>query len=263
MQGFLEDKVCNPCSTLRIQFSSNKYMVFSAYDGSCYFRYCGIDWVPIQNRFNQTNEGNFFYDVTAVPKTMLKVVDKPAQNAAALARAIGLKLTSDSENLEFKCPIIGLTAYSLIKKHRLVSMQDAAFEGNLGKGVFIYCNSQTMFCSRWSSMCKKKANSLQFSRLEQENVEITVVDNRPQSSLSVPQTPRAWSENDYLAAMTGITYMVNMPKQAVFCETYTMKFDDDDSMNSPVSLLCTSAAVNLLESNKFQCTFGQVVFKEK
>ena len=258
LQGNLEDKVCNPCSTLRIQFTSKKFMVFTGFEGSCYFRYCGIDWVPIQNRFNQTNEGNLFYDITAVPKTMLKIVDKPAKNASALARSMGLQLTDDSENLELKCPIVGLSAYALIKKHRLVSLQDAAFEKDLGKGVFIYCNSQTMFCSRWSTMCKKQANSLQFTPLEQENVEVTVIDNRPQSHLSVPQTPRAWTENDYLAEMTGVAYLVNMPKNVSFCETYTMKFDDDDLMDAPVSLLCTAASVDLLNSGKFQNIFTQV-----
>ena len=263
LQGRITDKVSLPCTTLDMDFTCKSMLVFDKSEGEYYFRYCGLDWVPYRNKFNATNDGEFVYTVSAFPKTMFKTITKPAQNASALARAIGLRLADGSENLEFKCPIINLSAYALIKKHRLVSMQDAMAKGDMGDAVFIYCNSQTMTCVRWSTMCKKQKKDLQFDELESQNIVKFLVDNRVESALSVPQTPRAWDESDYLEAMSGVSYNFLMPKGAAFCENYTIKFKGDDSMDAPVPMLCSKQSVDLLDSSKFDCTFTNVQLFKK
>ena len=264
LQGRITDKVSFPCSTLEITFTCKSMLVFDKCEGEYYFRYCGLDWVPYRNKFNATNEGEFVYVVSAFPKIMFKTISKPAQNASALARAMGLQLSEGSENLKFKCPIIGLSAYALIKRHRLVSMQDAMAKGDMGEAVFIYCNSQTMTCAKWSTICKKQKKDLQFDELESQQIMKSLMDNRIESALMVPQTPKAWNEKDYLTMMTGVAFNFLIPKGVAFCENYTIKFKGDDSMDAPVPMLCTKQSVDLLDSSKFDCTFTNVqLFKKK
>lgn len=258
LRGRMTDKVSLPCSDLEITFSCEKMLVFDKSEGECYFRYCGLDWLPYRDKFNSTNEGEFVYTVSAFPKMMFKTITKPAQNALALARAIGLELTDDSENLEFKCPIVNLSAYALIKRHRLVSMQDAMAKGDMGEAVFIYCNSHTMVCAKWSSICRKQKRDLQFDKLESQNVVKFLIDDRVENALLVPQMPRPWNESDYLNAMSGVSYNFLMPKGAAFCENYTVKFEGDDRMDAPSPMLCTRQSVDLLDSSKFDCVFTDV-----
>lgn len=258
LSGRLVDKVYFPCTTLEFSFTSEKLLVFEKAEGEYYFRYCGVDWTPYSNNFNPANDGVFHYSILAFPKTMYKKITKPAENAAALARAMGLKLSDESENLNFKCPIINLNAFSLIKRHRLLSLQDAYAKGDLGEAVFIYCNSESMYCAKWSTMCKKQKRDLQFTKLESQQVVKSLLDSRVESNLCAPQSPRAWEEKDYLAKMTGLQYQFLIPKSAAFCENYTIKFEEDDTWDMPMPMLCTNQSVDLLDSSKFSCTFTQI-----
>lgn len=256
--GRIYDQISFPCSTLEISFSSETMAVFEKAEGEYYFRFCGMDWVPYDNSFGVTNEGTYQYTMCAFPKTMYKTITKPAKNAAALARAMGLKLTEDSENLDLKCPIVNLSAYELIMRHRLVSLQDAYAKGDMGEAVFIYCNSEAMYCAKWSTMCKKKKRELQFTSLEGQNVMKTLLDSRIESDLCAVRSPKPWIESDYLARMTGLQFQFLIPKNVAFCENYTIKFEDDDSFDIPVPMLCTYQSVDLLDSSKFSCVFTQV-----
>ena len=263
LSGRITDAVALPCSDLEIQFTCDDMLVFEKSDGSYYFRYCGLDWTPYSDSFNPSNDGKFVYNIKAFPKTMFKTIDKPAANASALARSMDLKLSDTSENLEFKCPIIGLSAYALIKKHRLVSMQDAMAKGDMGEAVFIYCNSQTMTCAKWSSICKKQKKDLQFDELESQQILKMFHDNRVDSDLCTPQSPRAWDEGDYLSRMTGVWFEFSIPRGVCFCENYTIKFKGDDSMDCPKPMLCTRQSADLLDSSKFECMFTNVQLPKK
>ena len=256
--GSICDRISSPCTTLTIKFTCEDLLVFENFNGDFYFRYCGMDWVPIRNNFNSTNEGVWCYDLVAVPKTLFSFVKKPIQNASALARIIKSELTDDSENLKFKYHIINQNVYALMKFIRLNSFNNAYTDKDMGKAFFVYTNGQSTYCSSWSSMCEKEARSLEFTELEQQNVRIKILDSRPYNYLNTPQWPKAWSENDYLVRMVGVMYEILMPKGAEFCRTYTMKFNDKSECDAPNSLLCTKTEVDLLDSSKFTCTFSQI-----
>lgn len=264
LDGRIYDRIVNPCTILEIRFTCEDLLVFEDIHGGYYFRYCGMDWVPFENKFNMTSDGCYLYNIKAFPKTMFKMITKPAENTGALARAMGLGLSTYSKSLDLKCPLINLSAYSLIKRHRLLSLKDAYLKRDLGLATFIYCNSQYMFSTTWYTMNRKTAKSLSFTELEQENVFFTVNDSRIKSHLSMPQVPKKWNEEDYLAMMTGVSFDFDMPKGANFCDVYTLKFDNNSSLDSNVPMLCTKVELNLTDSSKFKCTFTRVeLHKEK
>ena len=260
--GRIYDKVCNPCTMLEIKFTTDKQLIFSSFDGSFYFRYYNMDWVPYKNSFNMTSDGTFLYDITAFPKNMFKFITKPATNTMMLARAMGMNLSG--MNASLKCPLINLNAYTVIQKHRLVSLQDAYHEKDLGKAVMMYCTSETMYCNTWYNITKKQAKTLTFDEIERPQVNIRIQDDRVNNWLYVPQSPRYWQQKDYLNFMTGIQYQFAMPKGANFLDVYTMKFDNTDQMDISAPFVCTKVEMNVMDSSKWNCTFTNVnLYKEK
>lgn len=264
LDGRLVDSAAYPCTKLEISFLCDEFILFEENNGKYYFRYCGVDWVPYQNKFFKSSVGKWTYMINAFPKTMYKQISTPATNGMILARAMDVNFNINSENLNLKTPLINLNAYSLIKYHRSVSFTDAFVKKDFGEAMFIYVSLNGLFMSTWSSIAKKTAEVIELDRLENENLEVSVIDNRILNRLSTPQVPRKWKESDYLNLMSGICYEYQIPKPVGFMKLYSMRFSDESILDFNKSLICSRVETNILDSSKNKCTFTEVnLYKEK
>lgn len=257
-RGMIYDKISNVCTFLEVEFVCDSFFVFDSTDGSSYFTYNGLNWVPYSNIFNGTNTGQYYYNIKAIPYKMCQMIDTPCNKTSLLASSAGLRMSDSSMNLDLKLCLTNLSLYSLMKRHRLQSLKDSYAEKNMENAFWLYCSGDTLYCYTWKNLISQQANSLQFTEMESSIVTSQINDVRIQNELSIPQVPKQWDEKDYLNWMSGISFSFNVPKPLYFAQKYSIKYEDNDNFDYPESFLCSSSAMNLTDDSKCQVTLVHV-----
>ena len=259
-KGHITDFIRDPCTKLNIEFNCKNMIVF---DGSekTYFRFLTLEWIPYSCRFGHTAEGTWWYHIEAMPKQMFNIVDHPCLDMKALASVLGVELNDASENLPIKCPVINVPVYSLMRIIRLQSYNDAAVKRQMGESYFLYCNSQSMTAMTWNNIIQSNANSLEIPEGLAGSEIVTGYDARVQEYLMTPAYPGEWVEEDYLGRFCGITIEMNTLQPAMFAQMYTIKFSNNDQMDSGDSMLCFYTDCDLINNNRMINRYSQVTLK--
>ena len=259
-KGHIIDAMIRPCTFLEIEFNCKELLIFHPNEEN-YFRYLTLEWIPLTCKFGHTSEGTWWYSIEAIPKQMFKFIDEPCPDLRTLAIQMGVDLGDTSSNLPIKCPVIGLPAYAFIRTVRLESYNDAAIKRQMGESYFIYCNSHSLTATTWETMTKSKANSLELPEGLNGTNQVLVYDNRVENYLSTPAYPRKWLEDDWLKRFNGVTFEFQTLQPALFGEMYTIKFANNEQMDSPEPMLCFYTECDLMNLNKMTNRFAQICFE--
>lgn len=258
--GHITDHISNPCTMLQIEFHCKDMIVFHP-DENYYFRFLSLEWVPLTCDFGHTSEDTWWYRIEAIPKQMFRFIEKPCPDMQTLADVMDLDLGEDSVNFPIKCPVIGLPAYAFMRTIRLQSFNDAAIKKQLGEAQFLYCNSKTLTAVSWESMVKSEANSLEIPEGLKGTEEIRVYDSRIENYLLLPAYPKEWTEDDWLRKINGATFEFKTLQPALFAQMYTIKFANNNQMDSPESMLCFYTDCDLMNLNMMTNRFAQICFE--
>jgi hypothetical protein len=259
-KGHIIDAISRPCTFLELEFNCEELLIFHPNEEN-YFRYLTLEWIPLTCKFGHTSEGTWWYSVEAIPKQMFKFIDEPCPDIQTLAIQMGLELGDTSSNLPIKCPVIGLPAYAFIRTIRLESYNDAAIKRQMSESYFIYCNSHTLTATTWDAMTKSKANSLELPEGLNGTNQVLVYDSRVENYLSTPAYPRKWLEDDWLKRFNGVTFEFQTLQPALFGEMYTIKFANNEQMDSPEPMLCFYTECDLMNLNMMTNRFAQIQFE--
>jgi hypothetical protein len=259
-KGKIYDQMVEPCTHLNIEFNCTDLLLFHPNEEN-YFRFLTLEWVPLTCNFGHTSEGTWWYHINAIPKQMFKFIDKPCPDIQTLAGVMGVELGDTSSNLPIKCPVIGLPAYAFMRTIRHQSYNDAAIKRQMGEAYFLYCNSHTMTAMTWETMTKSKANSLELPEGLNGTDQVLVYDSRIENYLSTPAYPTIWNEEDWLNRFSGLTFEFQTMKPALFGEMYTIKFTNNEQMDSPEPMLCFYTECDLMNLNKMTNRFVQICFE--
>lgn len=257
LEGYIEDDIFAISSYLHIKFESPVKLLLGA-DNKYYFTYMGIDWVPMTLDECRGIQDPWQYEVNCCPKCIYTYIQKPYSNTAELARNMGLKLNGVSANLKLPCPIINQYAANIVQDNRFYSLEKGMVEGNIGKGIYIYVNSNEMYSNTWRNMISQTATTFEFPKGTEGQHLVTYEDYQFYNLFAAANGPDVWRQNDYIRRMIGPQFKIETTLAAAPFNVYTIKLEDTPEFDTGLPFLCIYSRKDINEFSGFTHYFAAI-----
>lgn len=254
--GAIVDDLLMPCTTLTIRFESPKKIVFTN-DNQCYIRYKDIDWVGNATKSSITNSGLYYYECTLFPRSSSTLVDKPVKNTRELAKAMGLKLSEDSNSLPITIPVKNQYGFEAVKEYRFQSMQNAYIAKDMGQAHILYFDSLRLQSNTLKKILSKDA--MEFKGIGSEDI-VRYCDEQLRIKYMTPNNAKHWEHRDYFTRMLGGKFEIETTQLLYFLGVYTIPRTIVPDVDSNTKYLCIRCEMNLGEGVTMKYVLSEVKY---
>jgi len=226
---------------------------------STYITYFNNDWVAYSVNKQLSNNNYWRYTGRFIPTSAFILIDSPCNDMKTLASKMGLELSENSISFTIDCPLINLYSGEIAMEYRRRSLNEAYYNRDLNKAMFIHFNSKYMLSIDWGHFLKSKSQQLVEFSFMPGTMEISDYVQGVQNYYNHTRIWKPWTQDDTLLRMMNNFITIKSPLPALFGVMYTINFADTDVFNKDSAYLCVRIERQLAtEHAQYEITFAEI-----